>query len=460
MKCHLVVALAETVIHHFEENMQEQINPLERLYNLLEDSQWWPQHCLFEMQQIQLAELVTHARASSPFYKTRLDCLYRPNGTINWDRWTDVPIMTRQQLSFEQASIQSTMPVQEHGPFGSVQTSGSTGDPVKFLTTRILNDLSVTSLWRSQKWAKMDWSSSLINIGIESPRWKDGDVMGSWGPHWLKDAAKGKRIFATYATTPDDRVDLIKKYDADYAAFTNGVSLSFVEHVRDNQIPVSLKAVQFIGGTATDYLRKNFLEYLKADIFELYSSKEGGSIAHPCPLGHGWHQNAESVLLEIVDDNGKPVAPGETGRVIITPFGNTITPLIRYDQGDLAVAGPTEICPCGRTLPRIAEFSGRIRHRLTKPNGEIIYDLPIEMRQQLGAGIWQVARVAEHSYEVRYKKRDWGTKPNIEEFRKSFIKHFYPEAELRIIEVDRFVLGPTGKHLERLDEWNPSVWLG
>jgi hypothetical protein len=78
------------------------------------------------------------------------------------------------------------------------------------------------------------------------------------------------------------------------------------------------------------------------------------------------------------------------------------------------------------------------------------------MRKQLGAGIWQVARVAEHSYEVRYKKRDWGIEPNIEEFCKSFMKEFYPEAQLKIIEVDNFVLGPTGKHIERVDEWDPE----
>jgi phenylacetate-CoA ligase len=433
---------------------------LEHIYNTLEDSQWWPKDHFIETQRVELTRLVGHARSTSPFYKTRLDCLFRPNGTIDWDRWSDIPIITRSELSFQRLSIQSTNPIQSHGPFGLVKTSGSTGDPVQLLVTRLMNDMSVAALWRGQKWANMDWSSAMIHMAVESPNWKLGDVMGPWGPPWLKDAAKGRRIFATYSTKPADRVALIKKYNADYVAFTGGLAVAFADHVRATAADVKLKTVQFIGSSASEYVRKDFRKLLNADVVELYSSKEGGTIASPCPLGHGWHQNAESVLVEIVDDYGKPVAPGETGRVIITPFGNTATPLIRYDQGDLAVAGPVETCPCGRTLPRIASFSGRYRHMFKRPNGEVVPDLSVDARINLGAGVWQVARIAEHSFEVRYKKRDWGIPINIAEFHRLFAFEFYPEATVKLIEVDDFVMGPTGKHIERLDEWDPNSQEG
>ena len=60
------------------------------------------------------------------------------------------------------------------------------------------------------------------------------------------------------------------------------------------------------------------------------------------------HVNAESVLVEVVDDAGRPVAPGQSGRVVVTPFGSTPMPLIRYDQGDIVVAG---MCMSVRTMP-------------------------------------------------------------------------------------------------------------
>jgi len=437
-----------------------QVTQIESIYNTLEDSQWWPRDRLVELQRVELARLVRHAKATSAFYKTRLDVLFRPNGTIDWDRWSDVPIMTRAQLSTERASIESQRPIQAHGPFGLVKTSGSTGDPVEFLVTRMMNDLSVASLWRGQKWAKMDWSGAMIHMGVETPQWKTGDVMGPWGPYWLKEAARGRRIFATYSTVPKERIALIQKYNARFASFTSGMALFFLDYLRTTNTQARLKAVQFVGGTANEYIRNDFKNLLNAEVFELYSSKEGGSMSHPCPLGHGWHQNAESVLMEVVDAQGKPVAPGQTGRVVVTPFGNTAAPLIRYDQGDTAVAGPIEICPCGRTLPRIAAFSGRVVHDFRKPNGEVVANLSADARRELGAGTWQVARVGEHSFEVRYKKRDWGVAPDLDAFRKSFAECFYPQAALKIIEVDDFPLGPTGKHMEKVDEWDPASQRG
>jgi phenylacetate-CoA ligase len=248
----------------------------------------------------------------------------------------------------------------------------------------------------------------------------------------------------------------MQRFNIDYSTFYSGIAIGFAEYLRDSGSSVQLKLAQFVGGTASGYLRKEFRDVLKTEIHEVYSSKEGGSMASPCPLGHGWHQNAESVLLEIVDAHGHPVEAGQTGRVVITPFGSSATPLIRYDQGDLAVAGPSEICPCGRTLPCIAAFSGRLRHDFRRPNGDQVDELSIDARRQLGAGTWQIARVAEHSFEVRYKKRDWGIPPNIEEFSKLFRQDYYPEAEVKTIIVDEFQLGPTGKHMERVDEWDPD----
>jgi phenylacetate-CoA ligase len=44
---------------------------------------------------------------------------------------------------------------------------------------------------------------------------------------------------------------------------------------------------------------------------------------------------ANQLLVEIVDAEGKPVLPGEVGRILVTDFFNAAMPLIRYDVGDL-----------------------------------------------------------------------------------------------------------------------------
>ncbi len=435
-------------------------NDLERIYNTLDETQWWPFEQIQALQRRELTPLINHARRTSDFYKDRLKILFRPNGTIDWDRWTDIPIVSRADLSEKRHEIQSKEPVQSHRPFSLVKSSGSTGDPVEFLTTRFSNDLSVAALWRGQKWAGMDWSQNIVTVRGDSKNLQAGDVLGPWGPYWMKDALKGKAIFTSYRTTAKTRADMIRANSAAYVTASAGLSAALVDHLRTSGERLELHKVRFIGGTANSFLRQEFKRLANADVLELYSSKEVGPMACPCPLGHGWHQNAEIVLLEIVDLAGKPVAPGEMGRVIVTPFGSTATPLIRYDQGDYAVAGPNEPCPCGRHLPRIASISGRVRHSMFKPDSQLILNLPIEARVALSAGTWQIAKVGEHSYEVRYKHRDWGAAQDLNAFQKYFHETFYPEAILYLKEVDDFVYGPTGKHQEVVDEWDPASQIG
>jgi phenylacetate-CoA ligase len=77
---------------------------------------------------------------------------------------------------------------------------------------------------------------------------------------------------------------------------------------------------------------------------------------------------SENVLLEVLDDEGHPCAPGQTGRLVITALHNYATPLIRYEIGDHAQVG--EPCDCGRGLPVLTRILGRTRNMLVLPNGE------------------------------------------------------------------------------------------
>ena len=64
--------------------------------------------------------------------------------------------------------------------------------------------------------------------------------------------------------------------------------------------------------------------------------------------------HAEHCIVEIVDDEGSPCAPGRSGRLLVTALRNFAMPLLRYDTGDTALLG--EPCPCGRGLPVIRDI--------------------------------------------------------------------------------------------------------
>ncbi len=94
-------------------------------------------------------------------------------------------------------------------------------------------------------------------------------------------------------------------------------------------------------------------------------------IALQCPEHPHYHVQAESVLVEILNGGGKPCAPGETGRMVVTDLHNFATPLIRYEIGDHAEVG--EACPCGRGLSVLNRILGRVRNMATLPSGETFW---------------------------------------------------------------------------------------
>jgi phenylacetate-CoA ligase len=102
-------------------------------------------------------------------------------------------------------------------------------------------------------------------------------------------------------------------------------------------------------------------------IADSYSSEELGNIALQCPQSDNYHVQAESLIVEVLDESGAPCAPGVIGQMVVTTLHNFSMPLIRYASGDFAeVAEP---CSCGRGLPALRRIVGRQRNMLVRPDG-------------------------------------------------------------------------------------------
>jgi phenylacetate-CoA ligase len=104
---------------------------------------------------------------------------------------------------------------------------------------------------------------------------------------------------------------------------------------------------------------------------DLYGATEVATISWECPSGSGYHVNADAVMLEVLDPDGRPAAAGEPGDVVVTSLWNRTAPLIRYRLDDIAslLPGP---CPCGITLPLMGLVEGRTIDRIVAPGGRRI----------------------------------------------------------------------------------------
>ena len=121
----------------------------------------------------------------------------------------------------------------------------------------------------------------------------------------------------------------------------------------------SVKAVETDEVTLSSSQRKNISEAFNCKVFDNYGSHELAIVAHECSEGVGNHILSLSHYVEFLEEGSdKEAATGEIGRVIVTDLTNRVTPLIRYDTGDLAFKLKTP-CPCGRSYPLMSPIEGR-----------------------------------------------------------------------------------------------------
>ncbi|MEO8882955.1 MAG: hypothetical protein ABI377_06015 [Devosia sp.] len=426
-----------------------------RYFEMLMGSQFWSSETMIAHQRTQLGHLLRHARTQVPFYEHRLDKVFRSNGDIDFDRWLDIPIVRRPDLiAYREAMQPKAMPPGHHA-IGTMSTSGTTGQAVTVTMSQLSMLASTAVAWRAHRWSDLDWSQTFYMRGgaDQTASWPKGIPSGPWGPPWDDAARRGKSFRLRNDTQLHEQVEFMDRIGAVYAsAGSSKHSRSLAVEATRLGYDIKLKAMLINSETVEDADRTAIAQAFGAKLVELYSSKEGTHMAYRCPVDANiWHVNAENLLVEILDDDGVPCLPGQTGHVIITPFFSTAQPLIRYDQGDLAVAGGP--CHCGRCLPTIGAISGRVRHMFRHPDGRLISrGFPADNLAVLDAELAQYAQVAPTEYEIRYVPMNWEKVGDEKAFAKAFCEFFFPDSTIRFRRLREIPLTAAGKFLEYVYE--------
>ena len=90
-----------------------------------------------------------------------------------------------------------------------------------------------------------------------------------------------------------------------------------------------------------------------------WGTSEGGGVGIPCEHARS-HLSEDLVIVEPVDEDGEPVAPGEpAAKLYLTNLFNRALPLIRYEITDEVTLLP-EPCPCGSAHRCVADIQGRL----------------------------------------------------------------------------------------------------
>ena len=120
-----------------------------------------------------------------------------------------------------------------------------------------------------------------------------------------------------------------------------------------------------------DFMRQEIEEQFNAKVFDFYGSREVGAIAGECSAGRR-HVFIMNNLVEILDDEGRPMVNGKEGRITVTNLHNYSFPMIRYDIGDSGAIRFDE-CPCGSSLPVLEKLTGRVTDHFRLRDGGLVH---------------------------------------------------------------------------------------
>ena len=419
-----------------------------QIFEMLMESQYWPPDQMLAYQRSQLGQLLHHARAQVPFYKNRLDPVFRDNGDIDWGRWHEIPIVTRADLRDKRDEMLATTLPLGHGPFKTFHSSGSSGIPIAMESTNIWMNANLTAGYRFHELQGIDSKktrATLSNSTITGEMLREEFYFKQWGKSSAGAAHSGREIVLNRNLQESRKLDLLESEGVAYLFDipNNTEVLALANLSRKN--PVKLEAIWCSGQGLTVDQRNLFQASFGARSLSIYSSEEGGLMACQCGDSFHYHLNPEIVLVEILTTEGKSCAPGEPGRVVITPFLSTALPLIRYDQGDTAELHPS--CTCKSKLPVLRKIIGRQDQFMQFPDGlrsatGINQKL---LRENLNALAFQLAQIATFKLELRFVPTDVNKQVNADPIIAHIRELIHPKLEVIFKPVEKIPLNSGGK---------------
>lgn len=415
-----------------------------RYLDALGKTQFMPAQHLQNYQRELLRQVVEHARRNVPFYAERLKCLVRTDGTLDFDRWREIPILTRAEATQFAEEMRAIDLPPQFGDVASRVTSGSGGTPLRFAVNALAMLAYNAAFTRLALWHGANPSRPLAQLRIyrqtAPPLYPSGNNTKGWSQ-----LAPDTDCFGLDMRTPiDDQIEWLSRHRTPYLMTlpSNALALAYASSGTELQF----ERIFSISETILPGTRELIAEKLGAKLVGMYSCEEVGCIATECPEAQHYHQCSEMTLVELVDDEGRPVPPGEPGRVLVTGLYNYATPFIRYELGDVAIADAAP-CRCGRSLPVLSQVLGRTRHAFLFRDGKRVWPRAwneIAMRGFVPCREFQVVQLDYENVEFRYVPD--GEQPiDIDGLAAYAREHLHPSVEISVVKVERIARGPGGK---------------
>ncbi|WP_235009979.1 phenylacetate--CoA ligase family protein [Mycobacterium sp. 3519A] len=348
-------------------------------------------------QQCRLDDIVGYARAQSLYYKSlyrllpehvsdirQLPVVNKADLMSHFDDWMTDPAVTKSRVeSFlaDPANIGRDF----LNRYVVCTTSGSTGVPAILLCDSealavynalgYIRSLPASLLTPRRMWALVRGRGRLAAVFVAGGHFL-GNVMMARRSRKMPWRRKTQRIFSASEPLDELVADLNDFQPVVLGGYPSALGLLAHEQ-QAGRLRIHPILVNAAGETLSSQKRRSIAAAFGCSVGNYYGSSEAVGLTHECAAQH-LHVNSDWYILEPVDTENRPVAPGElSDDVLVTNLANKIQPIIRYQLGDRVAINPAT-CACGSPFPQI-EVDGRADDVLNfaTPQGERIRILPL-----------------------------------------------------------------------------------
>ena len=322
---------------------------------------------LASLQQERLLSMVRHAFSTTPFYRD----LYGAAGLTMKDFsdpevLSSLPIVNRSDVHDGFEDIRSRSVGSEDVLVKT--TGGTTGDPMRILRDRRASELAI--VWRMRDWWGLHPGDPLAKVWryrkpSDSP--SRAERAQSWPAARIKLNA-GRMDEAEIVRFLDEWDRVRPRLLMGYL----GALLEVARYVHESGRRVApVTAIEATASPLTAADKVLLSTAFGGPVYDLYQSTEVPVMAAECAERDGLHVFSDTCRVEVVDDEGRPTAPGETGTVVVSNLRNWAFPLIRYRQDDRTSWKP-DGCRCSRPYPVLDPVRGRFSDDLALPSGRVV----------------------------------------------------------------------------------------
>lgn len=252
-------------------------------------------------------------------------------------KWEELPILNKQNLQ---------KPLEERLSIGYSlknvyrnKTSGSSGTPFIFAKDKYAHALTWASNIMRFGWFKIDFNHSYQARFYGIPM----DFVG-YQKERFKDFLSRRFRFPVFDLSDAILEKFLQKFKTKKFDYINGYTSSivlFAKYLEKNnlilkEICPTLKACFVTSEMLFESDKKLLEKQFGIPIINEYGASELDLIAFENPKGE-WQINAETLFVEILDENDQVLPYGKEGRIVITSLFNKANPFIRYDIGDIGI---------------------------------------------------------------------------------------------------------------------------